>query len=55
MKQTRLLSEFSCLSEYTRLYPIGEDKATSIMIEWSAKWNIYKMVSINSTVMRPVF
>ena len=24
MKQTRSLSEFSCLSEYTRLYPIGE-------------------------------
>ena len=25
MKQTRWLSEFSCLSEYTRLYPISQD------------------------------
>ena len=26
MKQTRSLSEFSCLSEYTRLYPSGDLK-----------------------------
>ena len=25
MKQTRWLSEFSCLSEYTRLYPTDVD------------------------------
>ena len=32
MKQTRLLSEFSCLSEYTRLYPVSNDFVLIIFI-----------------------
>ena len=32
MKQTRLLSEFSCLSEYTRLYPRTDSTGTAAVV-----------------------
>ena len=32
MKQTRLLSEFSCLSEYTQLYPNDVEHSSEITL-----------------------